>query len=109
MKIKKVKFKDWEAEGIELFGENRMDWKFKCTGCGMIQSVNGLKKTYTNLEGVFFASVFCRCIGNIDQEIGCQTSLDEERGKPGIILVIDDEQGHREPPIFDFARPEDIN
>lgn len=109
MQIKKVNVKDWEKEGIELFGEDRKDWKFKCPNCGMIQSVNGLNEKYSALEGYFYATIFCRCLGWIDPEVGCQLNLDEKGGTAGVILVIDDEEGHREVPIFDFARPEDIN
>ena len=112
--MKRVKLKDWEKEGIKLFGKDRKKWKFKCSGCGFIQSVESMTEMFPRLEGLFFASVFCRCIGNqfkLDKskKIGCDTSLDEGRGKPGIILIIDDKDGHREVPIFDFARPEDIN
>lgn len=109
MKIKKIKLKDWEKEGIELFGEDRKNWKFKCSGCGMVQSSNGLDENYTGLDGYFYATVFCRCVGWIDDKIGCKTALDEGSGTPGVILVIKDKNGKREVPIFDFARDKDIN
>lgn len=134
MAIKKVKLKAWEKEGIELFGKERKDWKFICSGCGMVQSVNQAKKVESleEFEGYLFATIFIRCIGGkiypkikrdengevvrnkkgepvYEKTIGCHTSLDEGVGSPGIILVIDDKEGHREVPIFDFARPEKIN
>jgi len=106
MKSKIVLENDWVKEGIELFGEDRMDWKFKCPSCGIIQSVHGYKETYPDLEGYFYATIFCRCIGWIDPTVGCNLNLDENGGISGATLKMND---GRMVPIFDFARPEDIN
>lgn len=29
----------WNAEGVKRFGPDRRNWKFVCSGCGKIQSV----------------------------------------------------------------------
>ena len=35
----RIEFKDWEAEGIKRFGENRKDWRFKCPMCQYVASM----------------------------------------------------------------------
>ena len=35
----KMTRKEWEAEGVRRFGENRKNWKFICPVCGHVASV----------------------------------------------------------------------
>lgn len=107
MKYKNIKYEDWQQEGLKLFGtEDVKQWKFVCPGCGNVQSCESLNKQYTGLEGYFFATIFCRCVGWIDKDAGCRTALDEKEGaRSPIKITVDDEHGLRTFPIFDFARP----
>lgn len=34
---------EWEAEGKRRFGDEQLDWKFKCPACGHIQSMREFK------------------------------------------------------------------
>ncbi len=31
-------YEEWEAEGIRLFGSDKMKWRFKCPSCGYVAS-----------------------------------------------------------------------
>ena len=42
-KQKVMKFKDWQAQLTERFGENPDNWKFVCPSCGHVQSVADFK------------------------------------------------------------------
>lgn len=35
-------------KGTELFGDNKDEWKFQCSGCGMIQSVSSIRENAKN-------------------------------------------------------------
>lgn len=35
---------DWVAEGRRLYGEDKMDWKFKCPMCGHVQTAREFKE-----------------------------------------------------------------
>ncbi len=42
--IKRMTYADWAAEGKKLFGDDIHKWKFKCPGCGHIQSVGDFEQ-----------------------------------------------------------------
>ena len=49
---------EWHAMGIKKFGNNQMDWKFKCPACGHIASVQDYKNAGAPENVVAFS-----CIG----------------------------------------------
>lgn len=52
--------KEWLDKGLQLFGENKKEWKFKCPICGNIQTYMDFEKIgYPEPENVVFYS----CIG----------------------------------------------
>jgi len=52
---------EWFEKGKTLFGENMMDWKFVCPGCGNIQSPEEFRQ-YKE-QGATPNSATCECIG----------------------------------------------
>ena len=52
---------EWEREGVELFGPHMLTWKFKCPGCGNIQSVEDFRKFKD--QGATPNSAYQECIG----------------------------------------------
>jgi len=92
-----VKLADWEAKGVELFGEDRCNWRFVCPSCGDVQSVNTAKKNYPELKGKGWAPAQ-ECIGRYLEDAGCNwCSYGLFRGP----LLIELEDG-KEVGYFDF-------
>jgi len=52
---------EWRAKGKELFGEEHLEWKFVCPGCGHIQAVKDFMP-YKE-RGANFDSATKECIG----------------------------------------------
>ncbi len=52
---------EWMAKGKELFGEDYMEWRFVCPGCGHIQAIKDFKP-YKE-QGADPNSATCECIG----------------------------------------------
>ena len=50
--------KEWEAEGERRFGDNKLEWKFKCPACGHVISVLDYKKAGAPSGAIAFS-----CIG----------------------------------------------
>jgi len=53
-----LKYEDWIAAAKEKFGDNPMNWKFKCPSCGYIASVKEWKDAGAPEGAVAFS-----CIG----------------------------------------------
>jgi hypothetical protein len=50
--------KEWEAEAIRRFGNDVMEWKFKCPACGHVARTQDWKDAGANIGEVAFS-----CIG----------------------------------------------
>lgn len=50
--------KEWEAEGERRFGDNKLEWKFKCPACGHVISVKDYKDAGAPNGAIAFS-----CIG----------------------------------------------
>lgn len=48
---------EWTAEGVRLFGENQMLWKFVCPSCGHVASVQEWKDVGASERHVAFSCV----------------------------------------------------
>ena len=66
---------EWEKEGVRLFGEDQMNWKFKCPACGYVASVKDYKNYGANLSMVGFS-----CIGRMMENP--REAFGEEGGGP---------------------------
>lgn len=92
---------EWEAEGIELFGEDRMDWKFVCPVCGYVASVRDWVEAGAPEGAIAFS-----CIG---RWLDTPRDAFEEKGEGpcnyagGGLFPLNpiDVDGHG---VFDFAR-----
>lgn len=64
---------EWKAKGKELFGDNKLEWKFICPSCGIIQTANEIKKANPSLtdERAFNFALF-GCIG---RALGSENSI----------------------------------
>ena len=69
---------EWEAKGKALFGEERMQWRFVCPGCGHIQTAEDFR-IYKD-KGATPNSVTCECIGRY---AGGKSWANESSKKPG--------------------------
>lgn len=96
----------WYAEGTRLFGENKMQWKFKCPACSHVASVQDYKDAGAPQTAVGFS-----CIGRWLED--CSEAFDP--GSPcnyaggGLIqinpVVVD--MGEDDwMCVFEFAEPE---
>ena len=57
---------EWQAEGVRLFGEDRMRWAFMCPRCGIVSTVQDFKDAGAHIE-----AVAQDCIGRHRNDIGC--------------------------------------
>lgn len=48
---------EWLTEGLALFGNDRMAWKFKCPSCGNVASTQDYKDAGASSTDVGFACV----------------------------------------------------
>lgn len=58
MKKREVTYDQWQAEAIEMFGDERMAWRFVCPSCGHVASVRDYKNAGATAGQVGFS-----CIG----------------------------------------------
>lgn len=61
---KEIKQKNWEAEGIRLFGDRMRNWKFICPCCGTVQDGNDFLAAGASIETAKGMLGFS-CIGRI--------------------------------------------
>lgn len=52
---------EWNAKGIKLFGENHLNWWFKCPSCKRVQSVEEFRQFKS--KGADPNSAYKECIG----------------------------------------------
>jgi predicted RNA-binding Zn-ribbon protein involved in translation (DUF1610 family) len=48
---------EWNAEGVRLFGEDRMGWRFACPSCGHVASVRDWRDAGAPENAVAFSCV----------------------------------------------------
>lgn len=106
--VKKMTLTEWETLGEQLFGKDRMKWKFVCPGCGNIQSVEEFRK-YKD-QGAEPSSAYQKCIGRY---AGGKSWMNDPTTKKGPCdytangllnicpLIVVDNEGH-EHTVFDF-------
>lgn len=57
----KMTYEDWMAKGKELFGDDMLQWKFVCPGCGQVQTAEDFRP-YKD-KGASPESARIECIG----------------------------------------------
>lgn len=55
--------KEWKKKLSKMFGENVLDWKFKCPACGKITSGKEFKEA-----GAQPNDIYQKCIGNFKRQ-----------------------------------------
>jgi|SRR5687767_212614 len=55
--MRKVTSEQWEAEGRSLYGDDKMNWKFRCPSCGHVASVADWKAAGASQGEVAFSCV----------------------------------------------------
>lgn len=96
-------FDEWIAEGKRRFGDDEMNWKFKCPACGHVASINDYKAAGAPVEAVGFS-----CVG---RWTGSKKEFGDKTGGPcnyaggGLIrlnpvTVVDADKRHH---VFEFA------
>lgn len=100
-KSKTIKYtkEEWEAKGKELFGGNRMEWKFVCPQCGNVTTPNDFKKFKD--QGATPDSAVQQCIGRYDEDHGCNWCAYGLFAGPSFITDVDKTGG--QVGIFNFA------
>jgi predicted RNA-binding Zn-ribbon protein involved in translation (DUF1610 family) len=99
---------EWKAEGLRLFGSDKLAWKFVCPSCGHQTTVKDWRDAKAPEGAVAFS-----CVGRYQHADG--TKAFKKAGGPcnyaggGLfklnpITVID--EGGAEHQVFDFARRE---
>ena len=56
-----LRLEEWNAEGVRLFGEDRLKWRFTCPACGHIQAVEDFRPF--KAQGATAESARFNCIG----------------------------------------------
>lgn len=74
MSCKIQTLEEWNKEGVERFGANYEDWKFKCPACGHVASGKEFKAL-----GAKPNDMFQNCIGRINGE-GSGSAKDYGKG-----------------------------
>lgn len=65
----KIKKTDWESKGRELYGDNVMDWKFRCPVCGHVATPQDYKNAGAPETTIAFS-----CVG---RWTGAESSFDK--------------------------------
>lgn len=69
---------EWLAKGRSLFGDNMLQWKFRCPGCGHVQMPEEFRQ-YKD-KGATPDSARCECIGRYS---GGKSWTDAAQSTPG--------------------------
>ncbi len=71
-----VPYEQWEKKGIELFGTDKKNWKFKCASCGHIQSINSVFEHNPSLNKKEIGRwIYIQCEGRTNKGHGCDWAL----------------------------------
>lgn len=107
--MKTMKIKEWKETGKKLYGDEPINWKWKCPACGHVASAMDFQKLNTDPS-----RAYQECIGRVngkgtsngeDNGNGCKWTafgLFKTLGK-GINIVTED--GH-EVEVFKYANAE---
>jgi hypothetical protein len=106
----KQSLEEWRNEATKLFGENVLDWKFKCPACGHVASIGDFKE-----HGGDPNDAYQKCIGRVNGEgtknqtdlgDGCNWAAFGLFGTAGKGRTVISEAGN-EVEVFDFAKVEE--
>jgi len=107
MAVNKISIDQWKKEGEQLFGKDIKKWKFVCSHCGHVQSLQDfIDQGINNPQNCFFMSCIGRWIEGCKGELGnkiepCNYTLG------GLFRFhkteVENEEG-RFIPVFEFAR-----
>jgi len=90
--------KEWEAKGVELFGDDDSKWEFKCCMCENVMSIEIAKDRFPEVKGKGWGPAQ-ECIGRYTDKDGCDwCSYGLFRGPVFIIT----KKSVQEIPVFDF-------
>ena len=96
---------EWRAKGIELFGEDRMEWAFVCPSCGHVATVKDWKEAGASPGHVGFSCIG-RWLGSPDENTFTKNGGPCQYSGGGLIslnpITIETEPGPTH--VFDFAR-----
>ena len=70
MKSASITREEWERKGEELFGANKVDWRFKCPACGHVASVAIAREKYQDVRGKGWRPE-SECIGRYTDAVLC--------------------------------------
>ena len=74
----KITKEQWVAEGKKMFGDNMFLWKFKCPGCGHVQTPEDFRPFKE--AGATPNSAYSECIGRYT---GGKSWANDKQSKPG--------------------------
>jgi len=89
---------EWLTEGKNKFGDNFLNWKFKCPRCGRINSVKEFKDAGADRPD----RAATNCIGRYDRNKGCDWAAYGLLGTLGKGRIVTLNNGE-EVEVFDFA------
>ncbi len=111
-KNRRILLADWLAKGYKLFGKDARLWRFKCSNCGHIQSMNDFielrEKGITDVEP---QTAYFSCIGRFDSRLPKVGQIGDNISPCNYTLggllcfahtFVVDEEG-KEHPVFEFA------
>ena len=99
--MKTITLDEWWKEGIRLFGEDRINWKFVCPKCKTIQSAKDFLEIIDFPKEKIGTALGYSCIGRFIDEKGCDWSLGGLFQIHTVEIALADGEKR---PIFDFAR-----
>ena len=113
--IRKIPQAEWLAEGYKLFGKDERKWKFKCSNCGHIQTIDDfIELREKGISKINPESAYFSCIGRFDTRISKIGQIGDKISPCNYTLggllcfahtFVIDEKGN-EHPVFEFASEE---
>lgn len=71
---KRYSIEEWHAEGKRRFGVNRLQWRFVCPRCGLVQTAQDFLDADMEIDQVDRLIAFS-CLGRVLDGKGCDWSL----------------------------------
>ena len=101
--MRKVTAEEWLAEGVRLYGDDKMKWRFKCPSCGYVASVQDWKDAGAKEGQIAFS-----CVG---RNTGSTKELGDKTGGPcnyaggGLFRLnpVEVDDGQHKHSMFEFA------
>lgn len=66
--VRKMDLEEWNAIGVEFYGEDRMNWEFSCPNCKLTLSFNKYLEKKAQLKGW---QPYTECVGRYLKDEGC--------------------------------------